>query len=408
MRPISLALLFVFAALLLTRARPVTVRAQAAAPPSPTSRSGFVGDAACQPCHQQISQTYQGTAHRLTSQAPSATSILGSFTPPANTLLISAPTATEPDIPRLLFQMDARNGRFSETAIAENGKEHLTHAEAIDVVVGSGTRGQTYLYWTGDALFELPVSFWTEGHQWINSPGYRDGTANFSRHVDPRCLECHATFIQPLSTDPQTNTYRPNTLVTGISCESCHGSGAAHVRRERASPRESTANSAILNPAKFSRDREIDGCALCHNGTARQQLSPAFSYLPGEPLDHYLAPAPADVSDRPDVHGNQVGLLKRSRCFLSSPNMTCSTCHNVHAPERSAASYSLRCLTCHTWQSCGVAKTLGPRIKADCITCHMPVQPTPSIVSTTAGRTVRASIRTHWIKVYPGAAEPSL
>ena len=303
--------------------------------------------------------------------------------------------------------MEARDGHFFQTAIADNDTQHLTHAEPIDLVVGSGTRGQTYLYWSGNALFELPVSFWTDGHQWINSPGYRDGTANFSRPVDPRCLECHATFIQPLSADPQTNLYSPTTLVTGISCETCHGPGAEHVRRERNDPKSAGAGSAILNPAKFPRDREIDQCALCHNGTARQQLRPAFSYTPGEPLDYYLAPTSADLSDHPDVHGNQVGLLERSRCFLASPKMTCSTCHDVHAPERPAASYSPRCLTCHTWQSCGLAKTLGANIKADCIRCHMPVQPTPSIVSTTAGQTVRANIRTHWIKVYPEVTEIS-
>jgi hypothetical protein len=81
--------------------------------------------------------------------------------------------------------------------------------------------------------------------------------------------------------------------------------------------------------------------------------------------------------------------------------MTCSTCHAVHAPERGAADYSPRCLTCHQWQSCGEAKRIGPKIIHDCIGCHMPLQQTNVIVSVTAGNVVRASIRTHWIKVYP-------
>jgi hypothetical protein len=68
----------------------------------------------------------------------------------------------------------------------------------------------------------------------------------------------------------------------------------------------------------------------------------AFSYMPGQSLDRYLAPNPLDTSEHPDVHGNQVGLLERSRCYLSSPSMTCSTCHNVHATERVAVDYSDR------------------------------------------------------------------
>jgi hypothetical protein len=157
----------------------------------------------------------------------------------------------------------------------------------------------------------------------------------------------------------------------------------------------------IVNPARLSRDRQVDGCALCHNGIARQQLAEAFTYVPGTPLERYLAPDPMEAVEAPDVHGNQVALLKRSLCYRSSATMSCTTCHDVHAPERSPASYSSRCLSCHRWQSCGASTTLGAAVKQDCIRCHMPVQPTRSIISVTAGRVTRAMIRTHWIKVYP-------
>ena len=76
-----------------------------------------------------------------------------------------------------------------------------------------------------DQLFELPLSYWADGHQWINSPGYKDKTANFSRAIYPRCLECHATAIVALSPDPLSNHYDRASLVTGISCETCHGRG---------------------------------------------------------------------------------------------------------------------------------------------------------------------------------------
>ncbi len=81
---------------------------------------------------------------------------------------------------------------------------------------------------------------------------------------------------------------------------------------------------------------------------------------------------------------------------------SCSTCHNVHAPEPSLATYSARCLSCHRWQSCGAAKTLGQGIVANCIDCHMPSQTTKAIVSVTAGEAITTTLRTHWIKVYRG------
>ncbi len=125
-----------------------------------------------------------------------------------------------------------------------------------------------------------------------------------------------------------------------------------------------------------------------------EEVQPAFSYVPGQPLEKYLKPIPVDTTQQPEVHGNQVGLLKRSRCYLASPTMSCSTCHDVHAPEQAAAAYSSRCLSCHQATACGMAKTLGPKIAENCIDCHMPKQPTNAIVSKTAGKEVRATMRT--------------
>jgi hypothetical protein len=316
--------------------------------------------------------------------------------------MISNPGPTSSD-PRLYFKMEAREDGFYQTAVAEQGERKLTRSERIAIVFGSGVRGQTYLYWHGTQLYELPVSYWTDGHQWINSPGYQDGTANFARRVDPRCMECHTTFIHALSPDPQMNLYDSASLVTGLSCETCHGPSAAHVAQEKGKRARRSATLALgtLNPANFDRERQVDLCALCHNGAQSSELHPAFSYRPGQPLDQYLAPNPPDAIEHLDVHGNQVGLLKKSRCYLSSSSMTCSTCHNVHAPEHQAADYSDRCLRCHTWQSCDMSKTIGIRITRNCIDCHMPQEQTDAIVSVTANKTLHTSIRSHWIKVYP-------
>jgi hypothetical protein len=294
--------------------------------------------------------------------------------------------------------MEVKDGAYYQTAFAGVPGHEQSHGERIDVVTGSGKRGQSYLYWLDNQLFELPLSYWSDGRQWINSPGFKDKTANFSRPIYPRCLECHATAIMPLSPDPLSNHYDRASLVTGISCETCHGPGGDHV----ASHTVGKADKDILNPARFSRDRQLDLCALCHSGAGRQELAPAFSYLPGQSLDGYLRPVPVDATMQPEVHGNQVGLLKRSRCYLSSPTMSCSTCHDVHLPERPAATYSSRCLTCHRVENCTVARRPEVKIDDRCIDCHMPEQPTNAIISTTGGKEVRATMRTHWIRVYHG------
>jgi Cytochrome c554 and c-prime len=307
--------------------------------------------------------------------------------------------ATASAEPGLYFKIEAKDGSYVESAFTGFGSDLQERTEKIDVITGSGRRGQTYLYWEGDRLFELPVSYWTDGHRWINSPGYQNGSADFSRPVNPGCMECHSTFVQALSSDPLTNRYDKASLVTGISCETCHGPGAEHVSNEKAAGGAHALG--ILNPAQFSRDRQVELCALCHNGIQREEIAPAFSYLPGQPLSNYFKPIPSDSVEHPDVHGNQVGLLERSRCYRESAKMSCSTCHDVHKPEQAAATYSQRCMGCHRPQSCGVVRRLGLKNAGNCIDCHMPVEPTSVIVSETAGREVRATMRNHWIKVYP-------
>ena len=390
-------------------ARPAFLEAQAPTAIAPANdpaepRAKYVGDAACLSCHKEQGLSYLHTSHHLTSQLANQHSVLGSFHEGSNVLTIVDPPGTGTE-PALSFKMETRSGGFYETAVTGWGSHLQSRSERIDVVTGSGVRGVTYLYWDGDQLYELPVSYWTDGHQWINSPGYDNGTARFSRPIHPGCLECHATYIKPLSSDPLTNRYEKESLITGISCETCHGPGADHIARQKAGAAGSVGET-ILNPAKFSRDRQIDLCALCHNGIQREAIAPAFSYIPGQPLTNYFKPLPVDMLEHPDVHGNQVGLLQRSRCYLSAPNMTCSTCHDVHAPERPAAEYSEKCLTCHRWESCGVAKKMGAKIASNCIDCHMPVEPTNVIVSQTADKVVRAKMRNHWIKVYPDARMP--
>jgi Cytochrome c554 and c-prime len=357
----------------------------------PLARENYAGDETCGKCHGDKLESYFKTAHHLTSRQATADSIAGPFRSGVNILKTSSPG--------LRFRMDAKAGRFYETAIFGIPPSTTSETEPIEVVIGSGRKGQTYLYWKGDRLFQLPVSYWVDAGQWVNSPGYEDGDAKFDRPVMSRCLECHGSYVESLP-DSQPNRYNKTSLVWGVSCERCHGPGREHVARHQSRSAQTSAE-AIVNPAKLPRDRDVEVCAQCHAGM-RFPIAPAFSYLPGERLDHYLDPGRSDPDARVDVHGGQVALLQRSRCYQSSPNMTCSSCHDVHQPQRDPAAFSARCLTCHKEENCRIFKQMGSRIARGCVDCHMPVQESKAIVSASKGKRMNARVRTHWIKVYQG------
>jgi hypothetical protein len=83
--------------------------------------------------------------------------------------------------PDLHFRMDARANGFYETVVFWQPPNQKTRSERIDFVTGSGERGQAYLYWRGNQLLQLPVSYWTELNEWVNSLGFIDGTADFGK-----------------------------------------------------------------------------------------------------------------------------------------------------------------------------------------------------------------------------------
>jgi hypothetical protein len=162
-----------------------------------------------------------------------------------------------------------------------------------------------------------------------------------------------------------------------------------------------------VNPAAFTRQQKLDLCALCHGGRL-QKTQPSFSYTSGDTLSNYfVVDTTAPNPDRIDVHGNQYGLLRASKCFRMSQTLNCNTCHNTHETERGkTALFSQRCQTCHSpahGPVCKLTKTAGPVITKNCIDCHMPLKPSRAIAVFLPGQSepTAATIRSHYISIYP-------
>lgn len=361
-----------------------------------TSFSRFAGSATCANCHKDIFATHVKTGHYLTSQPALEKFILGSFKPGKNEYAYS---------PLTKVVMEKRDSGLFQVVYHQGEEKYTLH---FDIVTGSGAKGQSYLYWRNNSLFQMPVTFFTAARQWSNSPGFPDKVV-LNRPITSRCLECHATYavvISPPGKVPEE--FDRTKMLFGVDCEKCHGPGAAHVEYQARNPVDTTGKH-IINPAGFTRQQKLDLCGLCHGG-ALEKLKPSFDYIAGEPLSDYFKEKnisnATPMYDNVDVHGNQLGLLKASKCFTSS-NLTCNNCHNTHANERGkTALFSQRCMTCHQpghENFCKLKSVPASSLKANCIDCHMPLRKSQAITLLLPGETVptAASVRSHFIAVYP-------
>ena len=364
--------------------------------PSANGYSAYAGSASCAGCHKNIYDTHINTAHFRTSGNATADNIKGSFENGKNTFTYNNGATVS---------MEKHADSFYQVAYVKNVEKKR---ERFDMVIGSGTKGQSYASWVNNNLVQLPITYFTSANQWSNSPGYPNKIA-FNRPITSRCLECHATFaetISPPGVEPEA--FNKNKMIIGVDCEKCHGPAKMHVDYQVQHPKESIAK-YIINPATFSRQQSLDLCALCHGGRL-QKSKPSFSFSAGESLANYfIIDTTAKSADNIDVHGNQLGLLKASKCFRQSNTLTCITCHDAHANEKgNVALYSQRCISCHNDKHaggvvCKMTASLGAEINKNCIKCHMPEQPSMAIAVMLQGSEIStpALMHTHLIKVYP-------
>lgn len=356
----------------------------------------FAGSASCISCHKNIYDTHINTAHFHTSEIASAKNIKGSFEKEKNTFVYNDAA---------MVAMEKRSNGFFQVGYINDIEKK---SQRFDMVIGSGTKGQSYASWTNNYLFQLPITYFTSENQWSNSPGYPNKIA-FNRPITSRCLECHATFAQKISAQGiEPEEFDKGTIIMGVDCERCHGPAAKHVEFQTQNP-TATKGRFIINPALFSRQQSLDLCALCHGGRL-QKSKPSFEFIAGDKLaDYFLIDSNAVDANAIDVHGNQYGLLKASKCFLKSKTLTCNTCHNSHENEKGkTVLFSQRCISCHNDKHadamlCKMTASIGPEINKNCTKCHMPEMQSMAIAVLLQGKGIPtpASMHTHLIKAYP-------
>lgn len=378
---------------------PAELTTEFTTPVTQTARR-HIGPQACAECHLSIYQSFAQTGHATASAVVQVEELQKTF--PSNPhRVVLTPDSIHVDL-------EIRPQGAYQTAVATSGQSRFDHTERFDVVIGSGKMGPSFLFWKGSRLYQLPVGYVSITNEWRYSPGFPKERASFSRPIDARCLECHMTFAQVAPDDPYL--FDRDSLVYGVSCESCHGPGQRHVEHHKSNP-DSRSARFVINPVSLSRERQIDVCSLCHAGGGVKDLHKnAFSFCPGDPLEEHLRIKTAEEITVIGPHSNDQFLrLSRSRCFTESAQLVCTTCHDPHTFQRNnTALFSKRCQTCHPAEACGKSAELGDLIRGNCIDCHMRKAGMELHAmgffseGTASGATL---MRDHWIRVPEAATD---
>ncbi len=335
----------------------------------------YVPDAQCKECHPAIAAAYarhpMGRSLFAVPEAPA---------PPADPQHNSPFRALGE---RFLVEYDGPRVRHRRSRLDAAGRPVAEQTWDVHYVIGSGTRGYSYVCDREGYLFQTPISWYSQGNKgWDLSPGFGPVMLP-GRAVVPECLFCHANQANYVPTSVNRYT-RPVFDGHAIGCQRCHGPGELHVAGPSAG--KGGIDRTIVNPKHLAPDLREAVCEQCHlQGAARtpNRGREVFDFRPGLPLEScWSVFVRGPGSGKRDRAVGQVEQMYQSRCFQGSAaggskRLGCVTCHDPHErtpPERRVAHYRARCLQCHEQHGCKLPEAERRRKSPEdsCIACHMP------------------------------------
>lgn len=371
----------------------------------------YAGSQACIKCHQPVSNSYIHNNHFKTSSPVNAGSLktMAAVAKDPFYFLDSTHISIEEKNNTIYQSLCAPDNRSDDRGA---GQFPAPRSEEFDIAFGSGEKAQTYGYWKEGKLYQLPLSWFSDLNAWANSPGFPASHARYNRTITSRCFECHASYIK--RDVEQSGSLAVNevldskSIVYGIDCERCHGPALEHVKFHQDNPDAKTAK-FITRISTLSRQQRLDLCAVCHSGNDRETQRSLFDFVPGDTLSHFYYPSFGTTAAEPDVHGQQLQLLRLSKCFNAS-DMTCSTCHQTHGDQATTMDYSTKCYSCHegSAHATDVMKENEQRKRdfnlasTTCVDCHMPLVASKTIILNdgAGAKTIPYLLRTHRISIY--------
>ncbi len=390
--------------------------ADSAAVPTRRLDEGYVGSEACRACHADNHASWSASYHRRMTQEARPGAVLAPF------------EGTTPALEAVAWKLSRKGDEYRAEPVAPDGKS-LAAPTRVALTTGSHHYQIYWLEVDGSAeLAQLPLVWHLGEQRWVPRRSMFLAPTPDSQFAETgrwarTCIKCHTT--NPTPRHPADE--RTHVAEFGISCEACHGPGAAHVALQderkdldRDAVRALPADTTITNPRDLPHDRSSEVCGQCHGVRAMTpEIRSAwekdgFAFRPGaelaessivvrgtpeenEPICRELIGAGSIRLDElfwSDGHvrvsGREYNGLLESPCFQRG-DMSCISCHEMHPSTREPAALAkwandqLRsgmdgpraCLQCHA--EYGAPERLRAHTHhaldssgSDCLNCHMP------------------------------------
>jgi cytochrome c554/c'-like protein/tetratricopeptide repeat protein len=325
---------------------------------SEINAKGYIGNEVCARCHAPIYDSYARTNMAHASGPAEENFIPADFT--------HAKSGVH-------YRIYREGGRVW-LSFDRPGDPSVRGRRELLYYIGSGQRGLTYLFSLDGFVFESPVNWYGKRRIWDMTPAYQDAKEiPLDLPAFTSCLHCHVSEMQPPIGGTENRYPTPLLRHRGVTCERCHGPGAAHVK-----------GGPIVNPAKLPPEWRDQVCVQCHlEGKVAIERAGrhVYDYRPGENLSDYIRYYVLDTNSGLGAV-SQVEALAQSVCKKKTGvAMSCTSCHDPHfspSAEERVSYYRGKCLACH-----GAA--FGSKHHADqpdCTGCHMPSSQSTDVAHT--------------------------
>ncbi len=211
---LRLALLFLLSAALSGAAFSQQAPSAAGAQPTQSTLKNYLGNEACAKCHAEIYKGYSATAMAQASGPAMQGLLTGDF--------VHAPS-------RVHYRVYAEDGK-AWMSFDRPGDNVIQGKKELLYFIGTGHRGRTYIFSQDGFVFEAPINWYGQQRLWDMAPAYqKDREIPMNLPAVSSCLAYHTSNSQAPLPGTENRYEQPLFAHAGVTCERCHGEGAAHV-----------------------------------------------------------------------------------------------------------------------------------------------------------------------------------